>query len=261
MNKRKFLVITPTLGKSLYMDETVASVLNYAPGALHVIVCPLESRERLTRIYPTCEVIEEPANCKSLYSALNHVLLSRDWDWATYINDDDFFLPGFINLYNFLCNNLVDEDIFYGRVVHIKESGVILGDVPLWRFKTGLRSVFSSGVIPLSQPGTVYSSKVLQGVGFDESYRLCADNELVFRSLLANRKVRYFNCRLAAYRIRVGQLSGDISGLRREEARYIVNNRSFKWFWKFMFRMVNINIYAKRIVLSKSIRAQSLFGN
>src|SRR5688572_16128156 len=90
----KLLAVTPTLGTSAWLADTVASIAAFGPTCQHVIVAPSAMQGPLTARFPKCTVIIEPMG--GMYAAINDgIETTQRWDAFTYINDDDLLLPDF----------------------------------------------------------------------------------------------------------------------------------------------------------------------
>src|SRR6478735_8311934 len=91
------LVVTPTLGDSIYLDATVRSVLEQPFPITHVLAVPAQRVVDLQARYPHARVVPDAGRAGAIYGALNAALdqAPEGWDWFTYINDDDLLLPGF----------------------------------------------------------------------------------------------------------------------------------------------------------------------
>ena len=88
----RLLVVTPTLGTSPWLGETVLSVAACAPGVIHVLVAPTATVPKLSLEYPGLRVIPEPGG--GMYAAINAGLKSsHEWSVGTYLNDDDRLVP------------------------------------------------------------------------------------------------------------------------------------------------------------------------
>ena len=111
----KILVITPTLGESPWLAETVASVATLAAPHEHVLVAPAATVPALAARFPGVTVTAEPGG--GMYAAINAgVAAAREWDAFTYINDDDLLLPGFAAAVAAMAGRGTQALLAYGRV-------------------------------------------------------------------------------------------------------------------------------------------------
>src|SRR4051812_6367293 len=93
------LVVTPTLGESPFLDQTVASIEAQPLHIEHVIATPGRKVAELAARYPDATVVADAGRLGGIYGAINAGIQAASakfkWDWFTYINDDDTLLPGF----------------------------------------------------------------------------------------------------------------------------------------------------------------------
>lgn len=95
---KKILVLTATLGNRTTLKKTIESVRRIGGDVVkHVIVCPKSSIEYLRETYGDIECLAEPSEKKGIYAALNHGFntYGRDYQYLTFINDDDYWLDDF----------------------------------------------------------------------------------------------------------------------------------------------------------------------
>ncbi|MES2696140.1 MAG: hypothetical protein V4773_21895 [Verrucomicrobiota bacterium] len=254
----KLLVVTPTLGNSPWLEETVASVAACAPGARHVLVAPADAVAALTLRFPQARVVAEPGG--GMYAAINVGLAAeKEWEAFTYINDDDVLLPDFA-----LVGAALEEDMKHGRSVAVAYGGVRLigadgrrlGAIPISPEPALNRALYAERLEPVYQHGTVATRKAVEKVGaFDASLRVCGDSEFLAR---ACRGGVYFRCatrkEVAAFRLRPGQLTKNRATMDAE--RTLVDERlklreggtplARRWA-RWRFRVANAMIYAERI--------------
>lgn len=99
--KADILVLTPTLGNRKSLQKTV-SIIKTIGGEriMHIIIAPQKEVRNLQVQFPDVEVLAEPEGCKGIYPALNYGFrkYGRDYKYLTFINDDDYWLPGFKKL-------------------------------------------------------------------------------------------------------------------------------------------------------------------
>jgi hypothetical protein len=157
----KLLVITPTLGTSRYLNETVKSlsVVSNCSGweLCHVIVCPKLQVEQLSNRYPSSIIIIETG--LGLYSAINDCLrqFAYSCDYWTYLNDDDTLRDGFTKALKSVDQN----SITYGTVMLIDSSGCELGEVTRLVFGRWMKYALAGRRSPINQQGAVFPVKAV----------------------------------------------------------------------------------------------------
>ena len=121
----RILIVTPTLGTSSYLDETVRGVTSLPVPFLHVLVTPAPMVESLQARYPHAIVLADAGKAAAIYGAINVALRSSgdDWEWFTYINDDDELGPGFGRMAQEHFARANPEPVVYGDVRIIDDEG------------------------------------------------------------------------------------------------------------------------------------------
>jgi hypothetical protein len=258
------LVVTPTLGNSRYLGATIESVRAVGQGIRHVLVAPPARVSEIRTRYPSLEVIAEPVGA-GLYGALNWAISTVEgWDWFTYINDDDCLLPGFARV---VADHLSipEQRIAYADVMYRGAQGSDLGLMPTERNPRQLRAAISSGVIPLTQQGTLISRGDLASLGgFDTRFKLAADFDLWVRALAAGLSFRYYNEVAASFRLRPGQLSGNValSWAEAEASRRLLGRPHAiqRALSKSRFYGRNVFRYMRRVQATGRLRSRALFA-
>jgi GT2 family glycosyltransferase len=214
------LVVTPTLGHSPWLEETVASVSNHAPDAVHVLVCPEREVAPLRARFPRLVITAEPSPSRGMYAAINAGVVQPNWDFFTYLNDDDRWEPGIQAATSVAAAPDTTTGVLYGRVRLIRENGAPAGELPVARQPADLRSLLARGIIPFAQPGMLVRRSLLEKLGgFDAGFRSAGDLDLCVRALQAGTRFAFVPRVVAAFRLRTGQLSKDASVVATETAR------------------------------------------
>lgn len=254
----KVLIVTPTLGISPWLDETVASVREHAMGAQHVLVAPAEAADAVARRFPRTRVVAEPGG--GMYAAINAALRAvEDWEAFTYLNDDDVLLPAFGSVRRMAEINLRRNRaaIVYGGVRLIDANGRRLGAIPISPRGTLNRALYAERLEPVYQHGTIISRRVVDAIGvFDETLRFCGDSELLARACV--RQISFLCAtrrEVAAFRLRAGQLTKNREAMTAERAlvdtklglRTFPHSR-VRRIARLVFRAANAGIYFERIV-------------
>ena len=250
----RILVITPTLGASPWLADTVASVARLPLACIHVLVAPGDRVEALAKMYPATTVIPEPDG--GMYAAINAGLGAfRDWDGFTYINDDDLLLPRFVRVVECLGGD--PSGAAYGGVKLIGASGRSLGAIPISPVPALNRLLYAQRVEPVYQHGTVFSRKLYERMGpFDENFRFCGDSEYLARACVAGLPFRCATMRsVAAFRLRAGQLTKNLPLMQAESDRVHAKlglpakRITLRHRWaRLAFLAANTPVYLERIV-------------
>lgn len=247
------LVVTATLGNRKSLKRTVESVKSIGAARVkHVLVAPPGACEGLAKEYPDLTIIPEPEDIKKgIYPALNYGLRSyaKDYKYLTYINDDDFWLPGFKSL--FKAMDRYDPDIVYGRVYHYNPEGKMIKEQPSSPDYKSFGNLLHKNIILFTQQATLTKSKTyLKLGGFDENLKLVADTKFWLEAINAQATFKYVNEICAGYTTHDGQLSAD-KKLQAEEHEQLVLINNLSHPLQILadaafFRLRNAGIYFKR---------------
>ena len=251
---KKILVITATLGNRTTLGRTIESVKQVGrDNVKHIIICPDNVISSIKSLYGDIECIPELPGKKGIYAALNHGFntYGRGYEYLTFINDDDYWLPGYRQVIDtMLSNNSLD--LVYGRTRYIDEKGDTIGSQTSWgNLKSFGPLLKKYNIVLLTQQSTLIKSDLYFKIGgFDESYKLVADSKFWTIASTMNIKYQYLNKECAAYMIQEGQLSSDHELQKKEHIRMFeelpeVKNASFITWLR--YRMANFKIYASRI--------------
>lgn len=250
----KLLIVTPTLGNSPWLPDTVRSVA--AHGASQILVAPKGQVALLAARFPRVQVVGEPEG-GGMYAAINSAVEAAglEWDAVSYLNDDDLLLPGFARVWAAVERAPGGAKIVYGRVRLIDAQGMRLGAIPVSPSGAINRALYAARLEPVYQQGTVFTREAWDLVGgCDSRLRFCGDSDLLARACLAGIPFERVGGEVAAFRLRPGQLTknrpamsaertlvddrlGLLSGVGKRELR-----RARRW-----FRWANAWVYAERV--------------
>lgn len=206
------LVVTPTLGESPYLDETMAAVAALPLPLRHLLAVPAARVATLQDRYPRALVVPDAGRAGGIYGALNAALAQAPagWDWFTYINDDDLLLPGFAEVADRHFSRPDHEPVTYGDVEMIDEHGRCLSAITVERNPGWIPALLQQDISPIMQQGMLFHRTCVARLrGFDTRYSLCADLDFWLRACAAGERFRYYPVPVARFRLRGGQLSGN----------------------------------------------------
>ena len=220
---KKILVLTATLGNRTTLKKTIESVRRIGGDVVkHVIVCPKSSIEYLRETYGDIECLAEPSEKKGIYAALNHGFntYGRDYQYLTFINDDDYWLDDFRLLIEKIQ---AGYDFVYGKVDYIVDAqGCRIKPMACGHRFTDFIPLLYSNVILFTQQATLIKSELFFRLGgFSEKYRLVSDTKFWADLSLLPIKYKYIPKSCAAYTIQDGQLSSDGS-LQGKEMKELI---------------------------------------
>ena len=251
--KAKILVITPTLGNRNTLAKTIESVRTIGGSLVkHIIVAPEREIPFIKETFGDIECLPEQEGKKGIYAALNHGFKTygKDFEYLTFINDDDYWLPDFK-----LLINTIEEgyDFVYGKVNYILENkdGIVKPMACSNQFKDFI-PLLHSKVVLFTQQATLIKSKLyFQLGGFSEEFKLVSDTKFWGDLSLLNIKYKYISKPCAAYVIQEGQLSSN-KELQTKEKDILIQSFpkvsiSKKYIALLRFRFNNLFVYAQRL--------------
>ncbi len=259
MSADHLLVVTPTLGDSPFLDASIQAVRDLALRTTHVISCPAGRIAAMRDRFPHCIVVPEAGREGAIYGALNTALNTaleqapKDWDWFTYINDDDELTPGFAQMARAHFQRANAEPVTYGDVRVITEDGTPVSLITTEKTPRYFAPLLREGISPLNQQGMLFRADVVRELkAFDMRYRLCADLDFWLRAHAAGHAFRHYPIEVGKFRIRAGQLSGDV-GLTIREQREVVSRvlpggssaLMLRWA-RLRYRLLNLPRYLER---------------
>jgi GT2 family glycosyltransferase len=248
------LIVTPTLGVSEYLEEAVRSVTELPFPVLHILSVPEPMVRPLQERFPHALVVKDAGKEGGIYGAINTGIRAAagDWGWFTYINDDDVLAPGFGQMYADHIARTNAEPVTYGNVRLINESGGTISFLTTERSPSFIPALLHAEISPLNQQGMLFRRDVVEALGeFDTHYRLCADLDFWARAMAAGFAFRHYPLEVGQFRIRRGQLSGDVTQTLREQNEIV--HRAFpkmspvrQVLAKWRYRIMNLPRYLAR---------------
>lgn len=251
----KILVITPTLGNRETLSMTIESVRKIGGSLVkHVIVAPKKQIPSIKNKYGNIECLPEQEDKKGIYAALNHGFKTygKDYEYLTFINDDDYWLPDFKLLISAIEKGY---DFVYGKVNYILENknGIIKPMASSSQFKEFIPLLYH-GIILFTQQATLIKSNLyFEMGGFSEDYKLVSDTKFWADLSLLNIKYKYISKPCAAYIHQYENLSTLNKELQTQEHIKLLELMPKVTLFKrclavLKFRLINSPVYINRIL-------------
>ena len=263
------LVVIPTLGTSPHLPSVIDDVgqVSRLAGVTAVLVAPESSCGALRKEWPGIPVIcETPGG--GMYGAINLGAESlADWDWLTWINDDDRLLHGFEDLWRCAQAAPAAADVWYGEVDYIGLEGGKLAAMPVCRRPVDVPALLAAGLAPFTQQGALISRDLWRRIGgMDASLRIAGDFDFWIRAAASGARFRFVPGTVAAYRMRPGQLSGGVAQARREEEAVLRRcnlavGRARRWMASVRFRAANLPRIIQRIRRTGRLRSRQIYAH
>ena len=241
-------ITTPTLNSGRFFEQTVLSVESLTHQGATYIVFDSGSTDSTLEIAQRRKVPVSYCPPGNMYAAVNAGLSGMDVDWLTYLNSDDIIfsdsIMGALNEYGDCA------DIIYGDTDYIDSSGRFLFEKKAPKEKY-LGDIFSLGVMPFAQPGTLFRRSVFEQLqGFSVKYRYCSDFDFFLRAFLQGFRFAYYRrSPIAAFRIHAEQFSHTMAEAMSVETRDIMHShnipvrRALFNVGKFMHRVDNLGTW------------------
>lgn len=250
--KEKILVITPTLGDRESLSKTIESVKKIGgEWVKHIIVAPKSQISNIKNKYDNIECLPELEGKKGIYAALNHGFRTygKDFEYLTFINDDDYWLPDFK-----LLINAIEEgyDFVYGKVNYILENknGVIKPMACSNQFKEFIPLLYHNIILFTQQATLIKSNLYFELGGFSEDFKLVSDTKFWADLSLLDIKYKYISKSCAAYIYQNGQLSSNTELQTFEHNKMLEQLPKYSLLKRYMavfkFRLNNIFVYISR---------------
>lgn len=258
---KSILVVTATLGERTTLQETIMSVRRIGgDNVQHVIICPDKKVEYLKILYYGNNLMVEPQpdNIRGIYMVLNYALkkYARDYDYVTFLNDDDYWLPGYSNIITRVLEN--NDDLVYGRTIYIDEDSNRICQMTTSRYFKFFLDYWKFGIVMLTQQSVLFKSSLFFRLGgFYEGFKLVSDTKFwIDISLIPDLKYKFINKECAAYRIMNNQLSSNKALLSKEnkEMRVLYGAIRTRSYAKLLYRLENIMIYVNRMFNGQGIK-------
>ncbi len=194
-------IVTPSLNQERYIQTTIESVLEQQYPKLEYLVVDggsIDSTQDILKSYgqKLTWFVETGTNQSK---AINIGWQQSIGDIIAWINSDDIYYPGTLNLVGEYFYQHPDVDMLYGEADYINRDGDILRPYPTQNFNFPALLRFTENYIP--QTATFLRRDVLDKVGFlDESLDYVMDFDFWLRIGLSC-KIGYVNKKFGALRL------------------------------------------------------------
>lgn len=247
------LVVTPTLGLRDSLCRTVKSVSDIGGSRVqHNLIAPSCQLQFLQSKFPHCTVISEREKA-GVYGALNTAMLlnAPNFKYLTYINDDDYWLPNYSELFRALDDNPLAA-FAYGKVWISPVTATGWGGTCSPRYRA-FADLLAENVVLFTQQATLMRMDLFSKLsGFNEKYSLVADTDFWLRAIKSGCGAQYVNHYCANYSFHEHQLSSNkqvqkfehqLLAKEHQLTRSIRSRIELLW-----FRLYNYKNYLHRIV-------------
>ncbi len=226
----KFAVITPSFNQGSYIEETIRSVLLQNYPNLEFIIIDGESDDNSAEIIRDHQDhlaywVSEPDNGQS--DAINKGFKIATGEVLTWLNSDDYYLPGTLHkVANYFLEH-PDVDCVYGDLHIVDENGELLyiSKASQYDYRTML---YGGARVP--QPASFFRKRILDRVGLlDPSLFYTMDIDLFIRFGQHNVNFAHIPHPLAAFRMHKINKTQDVKSFKKE-VRFLTTKHAGRFF-------------------------------
>jgi hypothetical protein len=221
-SKSHLLIITPTLGRSPYLDEAVGSINRLDFSIQHIISCPQAKIPELRSRFPRSRVVADRGREAGLYGAINSGLSAAQepWDFFTYLNDDDLLGMEFGAMFKRHATAANLRSVGFGSIWIIDNAGRNATAMTVGPYPRQYPALLQMGISPTGQQGMVFGREVVETIGvYSTQYKVCGDLDYWCRAMAAGFRFIFYPLEVGRFRLQRGQISGDVRTLRDELRR------------------------------------------
>jgi glycosyltransferase involved in cell wall biosynthesis len=205
-------VLTPSYNYCQYIGEALASVTAQRAEPIEHVIADGASTDGtptlLERYRPAPRWVAEPEDGQS--DALNKALASAQGEWIGWLNADEFYLPGALQLVRATIDAHPDADVVFGDCVLVDEHSRLLRLHPLHTFSRPVLRWYGCYIFSCA---TFIRRSSLPEPAWDSSVDRIMDWDLFLT--LAGRGARFVHLPqpLGAYRVHPGQITAEAASL------------------------------------------------
>lgn len=214
-------IITPVYNGGKFIRETIESIINQSYSNVEYIIIDGNSNDNTLSIIKEYDEqvdlwISEPDH--GMYDAINKGFQLARGDIIAWLNADDLYLPGSLNIVANVF--LKDENIQWltGINSHIDEdSNLINVSCPKYYFKSFISKGYYRGDLLgfIQQESTFFRKSLLQKTNISKDLKLAADYDLWIK-FSHHAKLYTIKTILSSFRIHTGQQSEQIDEYYKE---------------------------------------------
>ena len=236
--EKKISVVTAVFNGEKTIGDTILSVLNQDYNNFELIIVDglskdltVEIAQKHAHLDPRIKILSE--NDKGIYDAFNKGIHIASGDIIMFVNADDFLFPNALERIN-RSFNIQAYDVFAGSISMLNEEDNYYKEI--FRSDTPKHSLINPVVLTI---GLCFERKVFEKIGnFDNSYRICADVDFIYRCLNNAINIQYSDELLS--HMREGGVSSNykFEFLKKYEQFKAHYNNSTQLNFKYTFQLI-----------------------
>lgn len=209
----RFSILTPCLNRKPFLERAIRSALSQGGDDWEHIVADGGSTDGSVELlvsFRHLQVLSGPD--RNLYDALNKALSSARGEWVVFLNTDDILLPGALAALRAAADAHPDADSICGRATFEMEDSA--GHAETVHLKDRQFVEATIGIPAIN--ARIFKRKILNELsGFDCTYALAADRDLLIRFLQAGHETVTIDRPIYRYCIHSGSLTLNPNAERR----------------------------------------------
>jgi glycosyltransferase involved in cell wall biosynthesis len=192
-----FSVITPSLNMLDYLRACCNSISDQGVEYEHIVVDGLSQDGTVEWLCSRPEIISLCERDDGMYDAINKGIQISKGEIIAYLNCDEQYLPGVLQIVQEFFQNHPQVDLLFGNSLVIRSNGKLLsfrkGFVPRWPYIWASYMYVHSGSMFIRR-------KVFEaGISFDQKWKTIGDADLVVRCLRRGFIARHINQFFSAF--------------------------------------------------------------
>ncbi|MGW5321819.1 glycosyltransferase [Rhodococcus pyridinivorans] len=206
----RFFVATPNYNYGRFIGDAIKSVQAQNHPVKHFIQDGLSSDDTIAQIESHCwdglEYASEAdgGQCDAVNRALTHA--DNEVDVVSWLNSDEYYLPGAFQSVAKFFNANPEIDIVYGNSIHVDEQRRLLRLLAQHRFSPFVLRTYGTYI---QSSSIFFRSRVLRkgDLYLDPDFKQVMDLELYVRLWKSGYKFGFINHPLSAFRVHQEQLT------------------------------------------------------
>ncbi len=243
-------IVTPSFNQARFLEKTILSVLNQDYPNLEYIIIDGGSLDGSVEIIKKYERrlawwVSEPDRGQS--AAINKGFAASSGDLLAWLNSDDAYMPGTLQVAGRVFAARPEIDLLYGDTLLIDQNDVLLRELKEVRFS---KRALVHGAVNLVQPNALWRRQAFfQAGALRTDYHYCLDVDLWLRMIGCGSRFYHVRRPFALYRLHTDAKSVARPDLTAEELRRL-NKEVLGWeISRFPHNVIRLLCHGRRLAL------------